>query len=131
MAKQLIDILIESGKLTQEDLKKAQLHAKQNETSLNDSLIALDIVKEEELTQAMSKQLSVPYASKQNGILIPEKDQNLSKYIPEKYARENVILPLFVEDNTLAVALNDPSNVFLLDNLRMMSGLEIQPLQLC
>lgn len=127
MAKQLIDILKESGKLTPENLKKAELHAKQNEISLNEALVALDIIKEEELIQAMSKQLSVPYASKQNGILIPEKDQNLAKYIPEKYARENVILPLFVEDNTLAVALNDPSNVFLLDNLRMMSGLEIQP----
>jgi len=127
MAKQLIDILLESGKLTKEGLHKAELHAKQNETSLNEALVSLDIIKEEDLTQAMSKQLSVPYASKQNGILIPEKDQNLSKYITEKYARENVILPLFVEDNTLAVALNDPSNVFLLDNLRMMSGLEIQP----
>ncbi len=127
MAKQLIDILIESGKLTKEGLNKAELHAKQNEVSLNEALVALDIVKEEELIQAMSKQLSVPYASKQNGILIPEKDQNLAKYVPEKYARENVVLPLFVEDGTLAVALNDPSNVFLLDNLRMMSGLEIQP----
>ena len=127
MAKQLIDILIENGKLSQEDLKKAQLHAKQNEMPLNDALIALDIIKEEELTQAISKQLSVPYASKQNGILIPEKDQNLSKYVPEKFARDNIILPLFVEDNTLAVALNDPSNVFLLENLHLMSGLEIQP----
>ena len=127
MAKQLIDILLESGKLNEENLKKAQLHSKQNSLSLNESLVALDIVKEEELTQAMSKQLSVPYASKQNGILIPQKDQNLSKYIPEKFARENIILPLFVEDGTLAVALNDPSNVFLLDNLRMMSGLNVQP----
>ena len=127
MARQLIDILMESGKLTKEGLTKAELYCKQNEVSLNEALVALDIVKEEELTQAISKQLSVPYASKENGILMPEKDQNLTKYISEKYARENVVLPLFVEDNTLAVALNDPSNVFLLDNLRMMSGLEIQP----
>ncbi len=127
MAKQLIDILLETGKITEESLKKAQLHAKQNNTSLNESLIALDILKEEEITQAISKQLSVPYASIQNGILIPQKDQNLAKYISEKFARENLILPLFVEDGTLAVALNDPSNVFLLDNLRMMSGLSVQP----
>ena len=127
MAKQLIDILKDSGKLTDENLKKAEFHAKQNECSLNEALVALGIVGEEELTQAISKQLSVPYASRQNGILIPEKDQNLAKYISENYARENVILPLFVEDGTLAIALNDPSNVFLLDNLRMMTGLEIQP----
>ena len=127
MAKQLIDILKESGKLTDENLKKAELHSKQNSISLNESLVALGIIGEEELTQAISKQLSVPYASKQNGILVPEKDQNLSKYISESFARENVMLPLFVEDNTLAVALSDPSNMFLLDNLRMMTGFEIQP----
>ncbi|MCR5504496.1 MAG: GspE/PulE family protein [Elusimicrobiaceae bacterium] len=127
MAKQLIDILKESGKLTEENLKKAELHAKQNGNTLNESFVALGIIGEEELTQAISKQLSVPYASKQNGILVPEKDQNLSKYIPESFARENVMLPLFVEDNTLAVALSDPSNMFLLDNLRMMTGFEIQP----
>lgn len=127
MAKKLTEILMEQGKLREEDLTKAQLHSQQNGMALQDSLVALGIVKEEDIVIAISKQLSVPYASRENGILLPEKDQNLADVITEKYARENLILPLFADDGSLAVAMNDPSNVFLIDNLKMMTGLEIQP----
>ena len=127
MAKKLTDILKEHGKLNDEGLAKATLHSNQTGISIQDSLITLGLVKEEDITIAISKQLAVPYASKENGILIPEKDQNLASIISEKFARENLILPLFAEDGSLAVAMNDPSNVFLLDNLKMMTGMSIQP----
>lgn len=127
MPKKLVDILIEQGKLTEENLHKAELHSRQNDISLNESLLALGLVKEEDLTIAASKQLSVPYASWENGILNSERDQNLSDIIDEKFARENLVLPLFMEEDSIAVAMAEPSNVLLLDNLKMMTGLEIQP----
>ncbi len=127
MAKKLTEILIEQGKLTEEQASRAALHAQQNSATLVDSLTGLGFVKEEDITIALSRQLSVPYASKENGILNPEKDQNLQDIISEKFARENLILPLFAEDGSLAVAMNDPSNVFAIDNLKMMTGMEIQP----
>lgn len=127
MAKKLIEILIDQGKISQENLSKATLHANQNNMSVTDALVALGILKEEDVIIALSKQLAVPYASRDNGILVPEKDQNLANFITEKYARDNLVLPLFAEDGSLAVAMNDPSNVFLIDNLKMMTGLEIQP----
>lgn len=127
MAKKLTDILKEQGKLTEAGLAKATLHSNQTGISVPDALVALGIVKEEDITIAVSKQLAVPYASKENGVLVPEKDQNLASIISEKFARENLILPLFAEDGSLAVAMNDPSNVFLLDNLKMMTGMSIQP----
>lgn len=127
MAKKLTDILKEQGKLNEEGLAKATLHSNQTGMSVQDSLVTLGIVKEEDITIAISKQLAVPYASKENGVLVPEKDQNLASIISEKFARENLILPLFAEDGSLAVAMNDPSNVFLLDNLKMMTGMSIQP----
>ena len=127
MAKKLTDILQEQGKLNEEGLAKATLHSNQTGMSVQDSLVTLGIVKEEDITIAISKQLAVPYASKENGVLVPEKDQNLASIISEKFARENLILPLFAEDGSLAVAMNDPSNVFLLDNLKMMTGMAIQP----
>ena len=127
MAKKLTDILKEQGKLNEEGLAKATLHSNQTGMSVQDSLVTLGIVKEEDITIAISKQLAVPYASKENGVLVPEKDQNLASIISEKFARENLILPLFAEDGSLAVAMKDPSNVFLLDNLKMMTGMSIQP----
>lgn len=127
MPKKLVDILIEQGKLTKENLEKAELHSKQNDSTITDSLLALGFVKEEDITIAISKQISVPYASWENNILNSEKDQNLSDIIDEKFARENLVLPLFMEEDSIAVAMIDPSNVLLLDNLKMMTGLEIQP----
>jgi len=127
MAKKLTEILIEQGKLDDDGLSKAQLYSQQNGISVQDSLINLGLVKEEDIIIAISKQLAVPYACKENGILVPEKDQNLADFISEKYARENLVLPLFADEGSLAVAMNDPSNVFLIDNLKMMTGLEIQP----
>lgn len=127
MAKKLAEILKESGKVSEDDLSRASLHSQQNNVSLQDSLMSLGILKEEDITGAIAKQLSVPYASRENGILQPEKDQNLTDYINEKYARENLVLPLFAEGPSLAVAMSDPSNVFLIDNLKMMTGMEIQP----
>lgn len=127
MAKRLTDILKEQGKLDDTGLSKATLYVNQTGVSIQDALVALGIVKEEDITIAISKQLSVPYASRENGVLVPEKDQNLTSIITEKFARENIILPLFAEEGSLAVAMSDPSNVFLLDNLKMMTGMSIQP----
>lgn len=69
MAKKLTEILMEQGKLREEDLTKAQLHSQQNGMALQDSLIALGIVKEEDIVIAISKQLSVPYARDRKSVV--------------------------------------------------------------
>lgn len=127
MAKQLQEILIEQGMLSAEQVKRSELYAKQNNLSLAEAVVRLAFANEEQVTVALSKHFAMPYASKENGILNPEKEQNLQKIIPEKFARENMVIPLFVEDEALAVALLDPTNLFLLENIKMMSGKQVQP----
>jgi len=127
MAKELFDILLEQGTIDQEQLKRAELYSRQNNTTVQESIIRLGFASEDQVTSALARHLSLPYASKENGILIPEKEQDLQKLIPEHFARENFVVPLFIEDNELAAAFYDPSNLFLIDNIRMMSGKEVQP----
>ena len=127
MAKQLHEILMDQGTLTAEQVKRVQLYAKQNNILFAEAVVKLAFASEEQVTIALSKHFAMPYASKENGILIPEKEQNLQKIIPEKFARENMVIPLFVEDDALAIALLDPTNLFLLENIKMMSGKQIQP----
>lgn len=127
MAKELKEILLEQGTLNDEQVKRAELYARQNNTTVAEAVVLFGFATEEQVTSAMAKHFSLPYASKENGILIPEREQELQKLIPEKFARENLVIPLFIEDDALAVALFDPSNLFLIDNLRMMAGKEIQP----
>ncbi len=127
MAKLLHEILIDQGTLTPEQVKRSQLYAKQNNIPFADAVVKMAFASEEQVTIALSKHFAIPYASKENGILAPEKEQNLQKIIPEKFARENMVIPLFVEDDALAVALTDPTNLFLLENIKMMSGKQVQP----
>lgn len=127
MAKQLSEILVEQGTLNEEQVKRAMLFSKQNNVTFAEAVIKFGFASEEKVTAALSKHFAVPYASKENGILVPEKEQNLQEIIPEKFARENMVIPLFVEDDSLAVAVLDPTNVFLLENIKMMSGKQVQP----
>lgn len=127
MAKQLSEILMEQGTLDAEQVKRAQLYSKQNNVSVAEAIIKFGFASEEKVTAALSKHFAVPYASKENGILVPEREQNLQEIIPEKFARENMVVPLFVEETELAVAVLDPTNVFLLENIKMMSGKQVQP----
>lgn len=126
MAKEIGEILVEQGTISSEQLKRAETYARQNNTTMSEAVVLLGFAAEEQVTSAKAKHFSVPYASKENGILSPERDQNLHKLIPEKFARENLVIPLFVEDNELAAAFYDPSNLFLVDNIRMMAGKEVQ-----
>ncbi|MBR3603350.1 MAG: Flp pilus assembly complex ATPase component TadA [Elusimicrobiaceae bacterium] len=127
MAKELGDILVEQGTLSDEQLKRAELYARQNNVSVGEALVSFGFATEEQVTSARAKHHSLPYACKENGILNPERDQDLQKLIPEKFARENLVVPLFIEDNELAAAFFDPTNLFLMDNIRMMVGREVQP----
>ncbi len=127
MAKQLNEILVEQGKITPEQDKQARLYSKQNNISISEAILRFGFATEEQVTIALSKHFSIPYASRENGILVPEREQNLQDIISEKFARENLVVPLFVEDDSLAVALLDPTNLFLIENIKMMSGKQVQP----
>ncbi|MBI2384933.1 MAG: Flp pilus assembly complex ATPase component TadA [Elusimicrobia bacterium] len=122
----LAEILVSSGVLTEDQRDKAQKAATQSRCSFNEAAVKLGFTKEDDIAVALSKQYGIPYASRENKILKSEKGQALEKVIPENYARENLVLPLFLDDNVLAVALHDPDNVLLIDNLKLLSGHEIQ-----
>ncbi|MCR4293902.1 MAG: GspE/PulE family protein [Elusimicrobia bacterium] len=122
----LAEILVSSGVLTEDQRDKAQKAATQSRCTFNEAAIKLGFTKEDDIAVALSKQYGIPYASRENKILKSEKGQALEKVIPENYARENLVLPLFLDENVLAVALHDPDNVMLIDNLKLLSGHEIQ-----
>ena len=125
---ELADVLLSSGILTSDQKDKASRAAAQSKSSFGEAAVKLGFVKEEQLALAISKQLGVPYASRENKILKVEKGQNLERVITEAYAREHCILPLFVDGNVLAVAIINPQDLMLLENLRLLTaGLEIQP----
>jgi hypothetical protein len=82
---------------------------------------------EEEQAKSVSRQLGVPFASFANKILKMEKGQNLETIVPESFARERLVLPLFLDGEILAVAMADPGNAALIDEIKLVSAQEVQP----
>ena len=128
MAQKLLgEIMVQAKWITEDQLAKALKFQQQQGGLIGECLIKLRYASEEQVAQALGKQLGIPYASRENQILNPEKTQGLEKLIPEKFARDSAVVPLFIEDNTLAVAMTDPTNIITVDNLKLVSGMEITP----
>ena len=127
MAKQINEILLEQGIISAEQEKQASIYSRQNNIPISEAILRFGFATEEQVTVALSKHFAIPYASKENGILVPEREQNLQDIIPEKFARDNMVVPLFMEDDSLAIALLDPTNLFVIENIKMMSGKQVQP----
>ncbi len=124
---ELPDILVASGVITPDQKEKACRGAIASKCSFGEAAVKLGFTTDEAIAIAISKQFGVPYASRENKILRVEKGQNLEHVVSESYARENCVLPLFLDEGVLAVALTNPEDIMLRDNLKLLAaGLEIQ-----
>jgi len=125
--KRIGEILINEGIITQEQLSEAINVQKKEGGKLGEVLIKLGYITEEQILLALNKQLLIPYISSTSEKLKPVPDQNLEELIPYDFAVKNYVLPLSRNLNSLTVVLNDPLDLILIDNLKKLSGCEINP----
>ena len=121
------EILLQGGLITQPQLEKAISMQKQEGGRLGEILLKLGMVSEEQLVVAIGKQLGIPYFSLGTGMLKPAADRDLEELIPADVARKNLVLPLSRTLNSLTVALTDPLDLILMDNLKKLTGCQINP----
>jgi len=119
------ELLIKEGKVTLADIERAIELQKKDETFLGTILVKLGAISDEDLAIALSKQLGVAYVSRANGLLIPMLDQELNKLVPEDFARRHSVLPIQLAGDTLRVAMIDPTDIVLLDNLNRITARSI------
>ncbi len=120
------EILIKQGLLTEAQLQKA-IDAKKNEKKrLGEVLINLGFVSEESLSSALGTQLAIPYYSSENAELLkPQAEQDLEKLVPSDFAVKYEVLPLSRHLNSLTCAVTDPLDLLMIDNLKRITGCEI------
>ena len=116
------ELLVREQLISPEQLQKAQESAKKAGERLGNSLIKLGVVKEEDLTQFLSKQYGVP------AINLSEFDieSEIIALIPKDVARKHRVVPINRADRTLIVAMSDPSDIFALDDLKFLTGYNIE-----
>ena len=128
LSSKLGEILIQEGLITREQLDEAiQIQKKEKNSRIGEIFIKMGIVSEKDVISALGKQLGIPYVSLGAGLLKPMIDQGLEELIPKEFALKNLILPLSKSLNSLTCALYDPLDLILIDNLRKITGCEVNP----
>ena len=121
------EILIAEGLISQAQLDEAMLRQKKHGARLGEVLIKFGYVNEDQIVSALGNQLGIPYVTLSSGRLKPVTDQSLDGLVPYDFAIKNVCIPLYRTISSLTVALFDPTDLILLDNLRKMTGCDVNP----
>ncbi len=120
------EILIKQGLITENQLNNAIEHQKTEKGRIGEILIKFGVITEENMAVALGSQLGIPYYTSDNiEMMMPQPDQDLEKLVPADFAKKNSVLPLSKHLNSLTCAVPDPLDLLLLDNLRRMTGHEI------
>ncbi len=116
--KQIGQLLIDSGKLSEEQLQNALDYKKSNDVYLGKAITNLGIMSEKELICSLSEQLAIPFME----LGEYEVQHSSLGIIDEKFAKMNNIMPLFMVENELTVAISDPLNMNMIDELISEQG---------
>jgi len=121
------DILVKEGLLNDGQLKEAINLQKTTGKRLGEALIALRLATEEQLAEVLSRQLGIPYRQFEKEGLKQEDNPRLRNILPVEVIRKEMVLPLSKGPKGLAVAMVDPLDLILIDNLKRMTGCPINP----
>ena len=121
--RRLGQVLLDEGLISEEQLGRALDAQRTTLAHLGAVLVSQGAIAEDDLTLALSVHLDTPVADLKH----TEVDAEVARLVPEEFARRNLVLPLHRENGHLAVAMGDPSNVHLLNDLRLITGLPVVP----
>src|SRR5436309_2844742 len=123
MAVKLGEMLIKAGLLTPQKLQEALEYQKTNGGKLGLNLVKLGLVKEEDITRVLSQQYRVPAIN----LTKVEVDDTVVKLIPSEVAQKYLVIPVNRTGATLTIAMVDPTNVFAMDDIKFMTGYNVEP----
>jgi type IV pilus assembly protein PilB len=124
MSRELGDMLVKAGKISEEQLAQAIELQKRSEEKLGNILIKMGFVSgEEELSEFVGRQLNIGALRLSDIELNPE----VVKMIPLDIARKFSVIAIGRLGKTLIVAISDPNNIYVLDAVKFITGCSVQP----
>ncbi len=124
LKERLLDILIHDKILKQEDLDRALVEQKKSGGELSKILVRLKFISEDDLTHALSSGLGMPPID----ISRLKIDPAVVKIIPQDIAVKYQIIAISRMGNNLTLAMADPLNIFAIDNVKALTGMNIVPI---
>ena len=117
------DKLLNEGLITSAQLDKALEEQKKIKEKLGETLIKLGYVSHDDLLPILANHIGVQCMR----INYNELEDKLAEILPEDFLRKNTIYPVKKENNKLVVAMTNPTNVFLIDEIQMRAKQTIKP----
>src|SRR6187549_2726351 len=117
------ELLLKEKRITPEQLQEVLAYQKANGGKLGLILVKLGFVKDEDITALLSKQYGVPSIN----LLQFDIDPAVIKLIPGETSHKYQIIPLSRNGATLTIAMTDPTNVFAMDDIKFMTGYNVEP----
>jgi type IV pilus assembly protein PilB len=123
MVAKIGQLLVHNKMITEDQLKKAMELQRKENGRLGSNLIKLGYLSEDELVSFLSKQYGVPAINLSDYVI----DDSVTKFIPHEVAQKYQIIPVARVGATLTIAMVDPSNVFAIDDVKFMTGYNVEP----
>jgi type IV pilus assembly protein PilB len=123
MSVRLGEILIKESLITQDQLDKALEFQRSNGGKLGSCLTKMGYITDDDITGVLSRQYGVPSIN----LKYYEIDPNVIKLIPQDTALRYQVVPLSRVGSVLTIAMTDPTNVFAMDDIKFMTGFNVEP----
>jgi type IV pilus assembly protein PilB len=123
MPSQIGELLVKENFISNEQLEVALKHQRHHGGRLGSILINLGFVADDDITSVLSRQYGVPSIN----LSYFEIDPSVIKLIPIETAQKYLVVPLSRVGSTLTVATADPTNVFAMDDIKFMTGFNVEP----
>jgi type IV pilus assembly protein PilB len=123
MSVRLGEILLKESLITQEQLQKALDFQRTNGGKLGSCLTKMGFITDDDITGVLSRQYGVPSIN----LKFYEIDPNVIKLIPQDTALRYQVIPLSRVGSVLTIAMTDPTNVFAMDDIKFMTGFNVEP----
>ena len=119
--REVIDLLLKEGMITQEMMEKAREETKRTGLTMEKALEKLGFIVSEDIVRVRASALGLPYMDLTDYIV----DTDLIKLIPEHVAQKYKVVPLFKINNSLTVGMVDPQDIVAIDHIRRVSHMDI------
>jgi type IV pilus assembly protein PilB len=123
MVVKLGDLLLKAKLITQDQLEAALKLQREEGGKLGEALVRVGAASESDITETLSQQFGVPSIDLANFAI----DPNVIKIVPGEVARKYGVLPVNKTGATLTIAMGDPTNVFAMDDIKFMTGYNVEP----
>jgi type IV pilus assembly protein PilB len=120
--RQLGELLLEAGVITQEKLDKALEIQKEKGGLIGEIFIELGCAVEEDIAQALTVQYGFPYLPLANYDINPE----IIRLIPARIARQYILIPIDKIGNNFTIAMSNPLNMQAIEDVELLTGCNVQ-----